>query len=367
MKKARIISLVLASVMAFGFIGCNEKKETNSIGSNPKDAVIKASYTEVTADNQKQVVSYLSDNVSAENIVGDTTQADWKQGLSYKAGFSLNAKNGDEYVKASADIDLALYVSKKNVTPDTTTDLANFDVKASGNLTLKTDVKEKDYFEENAFETSKTSIKANAYITDLMAYLDYTAEENSDGETTTESEAIKTSLQELSEMLSELFGNFTGNDNFIPARYTADATTPPTTPAIPDFGAIDENTDIVALLAQYGIKLYYNLSEKDGIILKISITDETIATLFALFEVEEDTLKFNKLTADFYLAINASGMLTKSTIDVNLDIDVKIPEDDVNANFKARLYQILEINDKVPVKIPDGLATDEKYIDYNNL
>ena len=343
MKKITSIALatcMFGSVLAF-----------TACGESGVNGAVKGDYTEVNATNQEQVMTdiqaFETNTAANGGLMGDMTKADWSYGISLAMGLDISYDMGtEEYVnkgKMGISGDVAMKLS--------TAEAGTLAMNASGSLKMSTDTKSPS-LTGDVVETDYT-MAMKMYLTDGWMYFDATQKGTQEGE-------------EIPENQQEQYGKtpietiFTMMEGFMPDMDIPSG----------DADVSMSIADIVATLQESGLNVSYELSEKSGLKLKASITDEMVMELLGsmMADGSETTVTMSMMTPtfeddfamDFYLVINEKGMLEQISLDV--DVELKIPNGTDTPSFvKLDGGVVLKMGKSVTVSIPTGLAQDTKY------
>ncbi|MBR2023134.1 MAG: hypothetical protein IJ996_01280 [Clostridia bacterium] len=338
MKK--ITSIALATCMVgsiFAFSAC---------GNGSVNGAVKGDYTEVTAENQEQVMTDIQafeTNVAANGgMMGDMTKEDWSFGVSLAMGLDISYDMGiadapnNGKLGLSGDVGIKLYKESAEA----------LGLKGSGSIKVSTNTEE---FGLTGTVNTDYTMKANMYITDGWMYMDATQKGTMEGEEIPEEEQeayTKMPVETIFSMMEDL----------VPVP-EGDATS---------LGI----ADLVATLQESGLGISYELSEKSGLKIKASVSDEMLMELFGsmMGETSETTLTMSMMAPtvaedfalDLYVVINEKGMLEQVSLDA--DVEITIPNGtETPANIKVSGGVVLKMGGNVKVSIPDGLAEDTKY------
>ena len=340
MKK--ITSIALATCMVgsiFAFTAC---------GNGNVDGVVKGDYTEVTAENQEQVMADIQafeTNVATNGgMLGDTTKADWTFGLSLAMNLDVSYDMGVEEMPNNGEFGISGNVGV-NIFKDANQQLG---VKGSGSIKMSTETEE--FGLTGAVKTDYTSTM-KMYLTDGWAYVDATQKGKMEGEEIPADEQesyMKMPVDTLLEGMGEM----------VP---------------MPDLEVTSMGiADIVATLQESGLDISYELSQKSGLKIKAGIDGEMIMGLLGGLtgEVNETTLTMSMetptpaladdCTLDLYVVINEKGILEQ--VSLSADVEINIPNGTENPFFiKVEGDIVLKMGNSVRVSIPDGLAENPKY------
>ena len=347
MKK--ITSIVLATCMmgsVLAFTAC---------GDGGVNGAVKGDYTEINATNQEQVMAdiqaFETNTAANGGLMGDTSKADWSYGLSLAMGLDISYDMGTaQYVnkgKMCISGDVAMKLS--------TTSADTLAVNASGSLKMSTESEAPSM----AGETVETdySMTTKMYLTDGWMYFDATQKGTQEGEEIPEDQQEQCGKTPVETIFSMMEG-------FIPA---------PEGPS----GDADMSmsiVDIVATLQESGLNISYELSEKSGLKIKASISDEMIMELLGsmMADSSETTLTMSMMapavsedfTMDLYVVINEKGMLEQVSVDA--DVEINIPNGTETPSYiKIGGGIVLKMGKSVTVTIPTGIAEDTKYQEMN--
>lgn len=381
MKK--ITSIALATCMVgslFAFSAC---------GNGSTSGAVKGDYTEVTAENKEQVVQDIVafeanvGQVNSGGLVGDMSKATWRLGTTYATNLTMSY-NMEGLAKGEAKIssDMAVALSKG---------ADGFVVKGSAkeDFALKTTIKT-----EEGDNVTDAKVGLQAYLTDDWAY----AELNASGKVLNETldESWKSIAGKVSfEALAEVLEGYIDLDEF----------------DVSDLGQYTSNVSfsgIVAMLQEAEIPVSYELSEKSGLKLKISLTKEWIESMmeepteevsvassfdglpglggiggvpqmptlptipdFDIPEIEmpeiseDDTITFKTCKLDYYLVISEKGLLKQVSMDANVEATLPDETDSGKSYLKVKGSVVLKADTTVKVTIPADIKTDTKYTDYS--
>lgn len=338
-------SIALATCMAgsmFAFSGC---------GNGTPSGAVRGDYTEITSDNQEQVLQDIADfeesiaQVNNGGWMGDTSKSDWSYGISFATGLDVDY-SVEEYAKGKLDLNsefaIAMYKQKS-------------DIAVKGNGTVKLGLKNttKDEYEDTVTDVT---MEAKTAMFDGYAYADV----KMDGKV--ENESIADQMQEISGKVS-----YGALENFL-GEYLG----------VFDFENIGSSSlislvDVVETIQGYGLPISYELSEKSGLKLKASITKEMLESVFEELASDEEVsfamstdipavdVKTCKL--DLYMVIGETGLLKQFSVDVN--IDVEIPGDFGDSYFKVKGAMVMEADTNVKVSIDTSKKVNPKYTDYS--
>ena len=338
MKK--ITSIALATCMVgsiFAFSAC---------GNGSVNGAVKGDYTEVTAENQEQVMTDIQafeTNVMANGgMMGDMTKDDWSFGVSLAMGLDISYDMGiadapnNGKLGFSGNVAIKAYKAADDM----------LGMEGSGSIKTSTTT---EAFGLEGTEKSDYTMNAKMYITDGWMYMDATQKGKMDGEEIPEDEQetyAKTPVETLFAMM----------EDFVPVP-EGDVTS---------LGIVD----LVATLQESGLDISYELSDKSGLKIKASISDEMLMQLLGSMvgETSETTFTMSMMTPtvaedfalDLYVVINEKGVLEQVSLDA--DVEINIPNGTETPSFiKLSGGVVLKMGGDVKVSIPAGLAEDTKY------
>ena len=346
MKK--ITSIALATCMVgsiFAFSGC---------GNGSVSGAVKGDYKQITAENQEQVVQELDafeqnfSQVNSGGLMGDTTKPNWSYGVSFEESFNVEydiAASTRGKVNAKSNLAIAMY---KEGTEMAVKGMGSVDFSIK-NTTIGT------VFDDGDSVTDlKVSAKASAF--DGYAYADITMSGKMDNEPIDDSmKAIsgKVSYSALGGLLEDYMGDF-------------------------NFDNIGSSESVVSLgqmvagLQEMGLPVSYELSEKSGLKLKVSITQAMIEAMLSesaseeisyAMSMETPAVNFKACKLDMYLVISETGLLKQFSADVN--INMEIPDGSGKSFVKASGALVVKADSQVKVTVDASKKTDEKYQDYS--
>lgn len=341
MKK--IISFALATCMAssvFALTAC---------GNGGVDGAVKGNYTEMNATNQEQamaeIAAFESNVNNAGGLVGDTTQADWKFGVSALADLEIKYDMGTDEMPDEADIDLsANFALQFSQTADA------IDMKGAGKFSLGMKGKSTAYGLTTEIVKTDYQMKGHAYIEDLYTYIGVTSSGKMDGEAIPKEESelygkisVGTLMESLGSMMPEL--------------------------PQPDVGNVDTAgiVSMVQTLQEAGLNVAYELNSTSGLKLKASVTRDMLMELFssmmegaggtAYMTMQTLPVTFDEAKVDFYMVIGTTGLLEQISFD--LDVDINIMDEmsiEVDGGVVIKMGSDIVVNN-----IPQGLKDDVKY------
>ena len=336
MKKvfAALASCAVA-VSMFAFAGCGDKTNTGN-GEIPGD------YTEKTPEQMEDIVKDLDfDKIFSEDITG----------MGLKVNLSGSFAMGEMMSgNGSVAVDYKLLADENGMA-------------GVGSATVN------GVYKNNMASTpQELAVDASASVYNDSQYV-YAATQGTAMDKDLNDMKVKLNMQEL----AGAFGGLDGIGGLF--GYST-------------FAAEDSEggLDVAALLAmatEYGVKV--TVDNKDGIKFKLSASEETVWKLVRMYINEDVTdeefaevkeaVTFNKFQLDVYFALDANGVFSKASMVVDGDVKVagsflfgdmmdaddegvEIPDLTITLKGSVEIYAH---NDAVT--LPEGLATDETYID----
>ena len=327
---------------------------TSGSKENPE---IKADYTEVTVENQAEVMSFLEEKVSANSVFGNTEAAEWKKGASLVFSVDYKDRYEKDYTTLKADGNVKIALSKATETD--TDSVFGLKAQALASVAFQYDTRFTSTNTESS-EAQKNSVdlSANLFVDNTMTYGDYTFSNVSNSEQTSQSAGMKIATETLLEQLVDMFNSMGESEDS--SSDVALTSSEISSDSASDSTPNETNESMVSVLGEYGLKAYYELSEETGLVLKISASKATIDKA-----IEETGATFDSFqcvstpTFNFYLAIDNTGALKKLALDINVAATYKV--DSKTATLSLKTLLVLELSDSVEVKLPDGLESDSKY------
>ncbi len=324
---------------------------TSGSKENPE---IKADYTEVTVENQAEVMSFLEEKVSANSVLGNPESAEWKKGASLVFSVDYKDRYEKDYTTLKADGNVKIALSKATETD--TDSVFGFKAQALASVALKYD----SHVTPTDAEAQKNSVdlSANLFVDNTMTYGDYTFSNVSNSEQTSQSAGMKIATETLLDQMLDMFNSMGESEDS--SSDVALTSSEISSDSASDSTPNETNESMVSVLGEYGLKAYYELSEETGLVLKISASKATIDKA-----IDETGATFDSFqcvstpTFNFYLAIDNTGALKKLALDINVAATYKIMSKPATLSLKTLL--VLELSDSVEVKLPDGLESDSKY------
>lgn len=343
---------------------------------NKTDVSIDANYTELTEENQAQVTAFLSEKVAENTIIGDTEKDDWRKGLNVNFDFSYKTtSNNNEYVNLSTDASIQLLIGKSASYSQTPQNAINgFTVQSAG--VFNYEEKSRTFqTATNTYTTINTSLHASEYLVDNTTYLSYDLKRESTNDKYQATKSIKVSTEELIQFIGAFLEDMIPSEDLggssdtptLTSDALEDNTQTPTTPDTPQTPTVPEEQEpsIAETLKDFGLKVYFEITERNGLVLKVTATKQLITKLDELYPDAKisETIKFNTCDLELYLAIDANGTFKSLGLSVNVDFSGKIGTFD--GNVKTKGYILIALSDYIKIDLPANLATDEKYVPFS--
>lgn len=349
MNMKKLTSIMLATCIVgslFAFSGC---------GNATRSGAVRGDYTEITSENQEQAIEDIigfEEAVAQTNnggLFGDTANSKWSYGVTFATGLKIDY-NMENYAKGSLDLDsefaVAMYKQKS-------------DVMVKGNGELKFNFKntlQEDYDYMDMVTDLKMEAKASMF--DGYAYADVKLDGQVNNEAVAEELneiAGKVTYDALEDFLGEKLGGFDlgnlGNSNSIVSLAT-----------------------VVEKIQDSGLPVSYELSEKSGLKLKVSITEDMVEKLVGALTSNEDVsfamsmhnpaLDIKTCKLDLYIVISETGLLKQVSVDLNLDM--KIPDETGKSYLKIKGAIVMKGDTAVKVTIDTSKKINPKYEDYSD-
>lgn len=340
MKKT--VSLLIALLMSLTlvlFVGCGEGKTSG---------VIKGNYKEATAEELQTAIAAIDE----EKLFGDMSAADWALGVNLSESFAVNGKMGTEEVSLSSDGSYQISVAKKGTA---------FDIAGKGDFSLEMNVP--------ALMPGMTAgeSKMNMTVYNDMNNMYIAAKENG----AKDEMKLKVDFDKIGGI-----GGMAAEEE-LPGGM------------VPVPGGIDL-AQVLAMAKELGVKV--EMDNANGLKLKVSADDAALNKIVEmimgeiggnnpeeeLLAAEDDaTVKspvtFSKSLLEVYVHIDADGKLVAASInmDINFALDMTglmaaapAPSSEMNMSVKGALR--FEVNNKTVV-LPEGIATDNTYIDISTM
>ncbi len=343
MKK--MISIALATCMVgslFAFSAC---------GKETVNGEVKGNYTAINETNQAQFESDLTafetqvTQSNAGGLMGDTTKAGYSYGMSLATQLLMEYNfegEGDGKVDLNAKLGMKMYNEDSKLK-----------FKASAEVNAKAKLTDKE--DDGKDESTDATIGAKAYIADDWAYADLSTKGKIEGKAVTEAQQSmkgKVKLSAVTGALDELLGDMNFED-------MGESTTELSV------------TEMIGALQAFGLPMSYEYSAKSGLKLKLSITQEWIEGMMAggatPTMAQAPAVLFDACKLDLYVVLNAEGLLTQVSADVN--IHAKVPDETQSGKsfVKIKGGLVFKADSSVKVNVPADLATDTSYDDYSLL
>ncbi len=326
MKKR--ISVALATCIAcstLAFTACGEGELSGKIKGNYK--VI------TTTAMQRQFEKDLDDldDQRRENggtMLGDMESVKFSYGISFKTDILVNYYfEGVSNGTIDIDGDIGFRVFNKKKAPQ---------IEGAGDIDAT--IKFKDKKDGAPDEVTDTRLQVATYLTDGWLYGDMTMTGRLTNEPIPEENQHKKAKETLTEFCNDFNLNFDGLQ-------------------MEEFDVFD----IVLQMEEWGFKRAYEYNEKSGMKMRFSAPDEWFEGLVTMLNLDSYAIEKQQSTLDFYVSVNAKGILQQVSADVNIDWKIPSENNSLPSYLTAEGAVVFKASPNVKISIPDGLAEDEEY------